>query len=694
MRERAAANRQALARLVDLQWAFFRGVSLDGCADEGRIDLEDLTAKMGGLRETLESLIGQVSFGEGLLRKVVAVLAFSTLGASNRGRLMDADGLEAKRESDPLWNEGIVMTNQALAFSFLLGVCATLANNVDAVLSKKDAGKLGSIRSLSPLLLGLRFATALYEGECPWFHGLPFFPGAGGTGNDRMEGSSIHAMCKRSHVELWTAVATMANRIDALPAKRGAGRKGDDIADVKEYAEYVGYIPFASFLGSAAGGRNGKIAKYAAAEDVIEALSEKKHEGAVKGTEADTWQKLNLVLLIADNNTKGEDEEDGEYFLSKNPETNKREFIAPVLPDEEVKVPDGTHNEERVSEVPVPPPDEETENMEKDKATGELKEEEASVPLKTTYSERGMALLTPAALLAGAGDAPQNKSLVDVAGTNKGADKSPLVLPVDSILAPSITESNLGTATNGGVDSLLTNTLPSGRHQEPSTAAPLLPPPGFSVQSQRQNPSLPLPFTGPNITGISLAEFTAPVPPQRTDQIAAPYGLNQSSPPGMMPQAGPSNYPASSMPETMNPFAQAQLSFVSNNAIIPGASSGANGSGLLNTVTQGSGVNLQQHALKKGGLDPTLDFLLNSNSPIPTPGQLLGSSNALDLLTPPMATAVRHEQEDPAESIMKFLFDPGNDAQSRSGQPLYANPGGLSTSQHHDMPQTKNPFAR
>jgi len=331
------------------------------------------------------------------------------------------------------------------------------------------------------------------------------------------------------------------------------------------------------------------------------------------------------------------------------------------------------------------------------KKTGGTVEKDSTFPLHPANHGMGMALLTPAALLAGVGDQPPIDLPVDVAvATSKEVSKAQNVLPVDSILAPmNLEPKDLNTAAAAnGVDALLDDAFAIKPQQKPLAKAPLPPPPGFSMPNPpAQRPQLPLPFNGPSNTGISLAEFSAPVHSRQAEESVTPFGQNQPAPPGMMPQAGPSIYPASSMFETMNPFfVQAPQPSFNNNFIAANSSSRLNQSHLLNLPNQSGGVNLQQHTVNRGGLDPTLDFLLNHNNQIQAPNQLLGSSNDLDLLIPPPTTE-HYETEDASESIMKFLFEPSIDASSGAGQPLYANLGGHPPSQHHGMPQTNNPFA-
>lgn len=677
-KERTAVNRKALSRFVDLQWAFFRGVSLDGDKDD-KIDLDGLVKKMNSLHETYSNLVGNASLGESLLCKLIAVLAFSTLGASNGGKLMNAEvGFDAKRAKDPKWNEGIVMTNQALAFSFVLRFCTVLAKDVDSMIAKKmsadSANKLGAIRSISPLLLGFRFVTSLYEGSNDWFHGIPFFPSGVGAAGNELDSSAIHKLCKKSHVEFWKSVASLANRFDDLPKKKNNGAQKEelnDLTDIKDFEEFHGYVPFASFMDKTSDAtvlvQSSKQKKYATADEAIYALSDTKHSGSGQGNEAETKLKINLFLAMADGKTSPSDDsdKDGQYFLSRNPETHNREFIAAETKGEkEASEPE----QENAS------PDQSPNFTDMDVEDTKTSVEDA-VPLKMSYSEKGMALLTPAALLAG--ERATEQPLLNGAPVNNEAKKPTLLSPIDSILAPTNVEppTNLNTAASKGVDlysMILNNSFPTKQPEPPK--APLPPPPGFSMQPQPELPQLPLAPT--TTTGISLADFTAPLPAQQN----VAFGTNQA-PPGMMPQAGPT-YPASNMFQTMNPFFQQAPSPFNNDMFAPTHySSGLNQPpppGLLNAA---HGVNLQQPSIN--GLDPTLDFLLNSNR-IQTPDDL-ASSNAFNLLVPNTA-----EPNDPSESILNFLFD-SNDS-SRAGQPLYASQHHPSQSQH-GMPQTKNPFA-
>jgi len=685
-KERAAMNRKALARIVDLTWAFFRGVSFDE-KDDDRVSLDDLKTIMTASEEVLQQLIGQASFSESLLCKLMAILAFSTLGASNGGKLLTADGFYAKRAKHPEWNEGIVVTNQALAFSFFLRLCAVLARDVEAVIAKKvaanNAHKLGAIRSMSPLLLGFQYVASLYEGKCDYFHGLPFFPGSGMAGGD---GSSIPGLCKESHVEFWKSLASMANSLDSLPPNKQTSLKGDaGLAELKEFAEFRGYAPFASFLdkpdedasmASTSSAQHDKKTKYAPADEVIDVLSEENNMGNGKGVEAETRLKISLMLSIVNENTcpGSNNNEDGQYFLMRNAKTNKREFINICTEKETVST-----ERDMVPDTLISSPDHPLHNitgMEVDNIT----EMENAAPQKLPSPEVGMALLTPSALLAGvASELPS----VPVNANNEANN--------------SVEPSNIRpVASANDVDALLNATLSMKQNQpEPSKKAPLLPPPGFAMQppppEQRSPQSTPL---APN-TGISLSEFIAPIPPHREKQNVG-LGPNLATMTGSMPQAGPSAYSVPSMLKTMNPFAQQPLppSFHGNFIAPTSPNSFGQPPGLLNQVQGSSVVNPQQQPMNNG-LDPTLDFLLSSNNRSQSHDNLLSSSNAFNLMVPQSTAAP--EPEDPSESILKFLFEPNIDnatASSQSmGQPLYANQQHSSQTRLGDMLQTKNPFA-
>ncbi|KAL7538964.1 hypothetical protein ACHAXR_010005 [Thalassiosira sp. AJA248-18] len=703
-KERAAMNRKAMARLVDLQWALFRGVSLDDDDDannKGQIDLDKLMKKMTSLLGTYTNLISHASFSESLLCKLVATIAFSALGASNNGgKLVNVDRFDAKRAKDPKWNEGILMTNQALAFSFVLRFCAILAKDIDAVIAKREAAdmanKVGMVRSLSPLLLGLRFVTSVYEG-CEWFHGLPFFPGIDGVAaaGSEMEGNSIYKLCKDSHVEFWMSIASLANHLDNLSKKKKSNNAQEedmaDLLDKKDFAEFQGYVPFAPFLdkypadtttSSLQGGHKEKT-KYATPDEVIDALSETKHSRSGKGIEAETNMKIQLFLSIVDKKTcrpasNNVVDNESQVFLTKNPDTNKREFfIGSISTDDETEVSEQKMDmSHEVSSLNIT-------HVDGDNATEEMDQDDGiDVPLQMP------ALLTPAALLAGIsgsgaeqGRPPMNGATVNHGEESKKKPSSPMGLPVDSMLVPSsMTAEPLSNIINtavahSAVDTLLQPTTLPSKQQEPQKA-PLLPPPGFSMQPAEPAATVPqqLPIA-PSTTGISLAEFT--VTRQAEQNIA--FGSNQatSAVGEMMPQAAGPSYPAtSSMFETMNPFFQVPPQSFNNDFISDNSSASLNQQypGLLNPVQDG--VNLQQ-------TDPTLNFLFSNNRMEST--NKPASTNALNILATSAA-----EPEDPSESILNFLF---NDTSQAGHQPLYAANRQQHSSQQHGVPPNKNPFA-
>ena len=703
-RERAVANRRALARFADLQWDFARGFSgggdgadADAADGGGGIDPAGLVGRASSLLEALTDPLGNASFGESLLCKLVSILASSTLGAGNGGRPRRRDGTA-------------VAPDQALAFSFCLGFCALLAEDVDAVIAKRgiaataggippppssssSGGRLGAIRSLPSLLLGLRFATSIYDGECEWFHAASYLPGGGaGAREESSEDGAIREFCDGSHARFWTAVAKLANRIDGPPKNKvwvgdGGGLRGvTDIAAVGDFDDFRGFVPFASFLDQGRGvaelppARNcKKTVTYATADEAIRALAKANNiPGGGKGGgggDASTRAKIDLFLSIVDGRTGA----DGRCFLRRNAETNGREFVRGDDMGNAEKIPDPhPHHPRRMFPRPRSPPssspkfaDMNVEDVLTDaRAENATSTSVAVVPLINPYSDIGVALLTPAALLAGSAHHPQ----VNVAANNELKKQLPMSAPIDSILARGINAEAspiLSDAPTKGIDSLINisnmtsqpTPLKMPFPPPPGLSPPLglSAPPGFSVHHQQVRPQMP--FT--SSTGISLADFLAP----RQSELTAG---------GMIPQAVP-NYPSSNIYETMNPFVQQAplpLSFNSNYFVASSPSK----------FDQHRGVPFQQPA-PNGGLDPTLDFLLGGSRMQHSPDDLV-SSDPFNLLLPSAATEV----EDQSESILSFLFN-SNDT-SRPRQPLYAaNQQHPLQSQNHGAPQTKNPFA-
>lgn len=129
---RTTNNRKCLVMLVDLQWMFFKGVSLENNNSDGgggggnkgereKVDLQTLLTKMKSINNTISNLINHSSFSESLLLKLLSIFTFSTITSGNGGKIINTQGFEKKRLMNPSWNkEGIIITNQALVFSFLL----------------------------------------------------------------------------------------------------------------------------------------------------------------------------------------------------------------------------------------------------------------------------------------------------------------------------------------------------------------------------------------------------------------------------------------------------------------------------------------------------------------------------------------------------------------------------------------------
>jgi len=658
LQRRTIANRKILSRFVDVQYDYIRGMAT--VEPSGRVD--DMTDGlfMEGKASSLltafrEAIIVNVSFSDTLLCKLVSICAYTTLGAGNDGRLISKN------------DNGVdVSPDQALAFSFVLRFCAILAEDVDAVLAKRHSPvRLGNaIRSFTALLLGLRFALTLYDDEvslCEWFHAISYFPTINETsGKKGSGGGAIRDICEKSHICFWSAIAQLANRLDAILAN-DQGFKDDDegikpveLVDVKDFDDYRGFIPFAPFLdtGDVARSGKGRAKIYATADEAIRALAESSkgqgssgsgaNKGGGGGDVSSTRTKINLFLSVVDGPM-------GLCVLRRNGETNEREIIS--------------RDEGNIDADFTPPSPYFTnfnvnDDAAMDCATSMMTA--ASAPLKSPYADIGVELLTPAALLAGS-------AIYSPAGS-VAANNESTKLPLSSALTgPNLAwPSSVNLPPNPNVvptrnmNSLLNishviqpNTMPKMPLPPPPGLLPppgLSAPPGFSIPQQvhQQQPY-------PSNTGISLSELPALIQYEQTGG-------------GMLSRAGPF--------ETMNPFVQQQaslpLSFNQN---------------YFTTSNPPPGLNQQQqqYVSNIGGFDPTLDFLLGDGlrSQQPTP-DVMASSDHFNLLLPPSSA-----EDDQSESILNFLFNSNNDS-SHSRRPLYAT---SQRSQHHDLPPTKNPFA-
>jgi len=563
-KQKTAMNRMALAKFVDLQWSFLKGISLDGAA------LQDVVEDMDSMMEIFTKLINNASFGESLLCKIVAILSFATLGANNGGKLCKASMFDKKRRKDPSWKEDDLIANNALAFSFMLRFCAVLMNDVGIHLAKKKGGT----RSLASMLLCVSFVNAMYKGS-EWFHGLPFFPGKGSStaASSSNAGRVIRELCKQSHDEFWRSVAELANQLDSLSKPSSEDDATPSLIEVKDFDEFCGYVPFDSFLRHADNETRGK-SKYASTEEVISALTQKKSTSNKKlDSEAQTM--IHIFLLFADENTAlstvyGYDQT--EFYLARNPETNERELyqFRDSFSDQEDEI--AAAAETNFSPDLSPLADEmETTTQDNDAVMKE------GVSLKMTYSETGLALLTPAALLESKeSDLPHPVGLGQVQENDQAM----------SCLAPpglEITQTSVAPAIG------ITSNVPEETQSAPSqpikaTLPPppgLMPPPGFSQQPQMTN-----------VDHVQNNELLG--------------GMNSF---GMIPQMAPV--------QTLNPFAQVAPTLINEF----GASLNAN-----------KGLNTTQYH-QTMGTGPSMNSLFNSNQSLDE----LASSDAFGLALPQQA---------------------------------------------------------
>ena len=589
-KQKTAMNRMALAKFVDLQWSFVKGVSLDGAV------FRDVIQDMDSMLVIFTKLINNASFSESLLCKIVAILSFATLGASNGGKLCKASMFAKKRRKDPDWKEDAIIANNALAFSFVLRFCTVLIKDIENRLANKGGGKIGTIRSLSSLLLGVSFVNAIYKGS-EYFHGLPFYPGKGSSSavspnNNR----HIRELCEQCHNEFWRSGARLANQLNSFSKPSSEDAATFDLIDVKDFAEFCGYVPFDSFLKHADNHTSGK-SKYAPTEEVISVLTQKKST-ANKKMDSEMQTKIQLFLLFADVNTAlstvyGYDQ--SEFYLARNPETNERELYqsSDSVSDQD-EDDDFAAAETNFSPDPSPVTDEMEATTQDDDAV--MKE---VVPLKMTYSETGVALLTPAALL------ESNK--INMPPGLDQVQESEHAMPTLAPPKPEIAQNIFAPA--GGI---ILN-VPGQPQQAPiqptkATLPPppgLMPPPGFSHQPKMNNVDSMQnnAFVG-NMTNFGMAPQTAPV-------------------------------------HSLNPFAQVAPSLINDF----GAS-----------LNQPSHMNANQglnnnHYHQSLGLGPSMNALFNSNQSL----DQLASSDAFGLVLPQQA-----EPDDQSDSIMKFLFE-GND---------------------------------
>jgi len=593
-KQKTALNRMALAKFVDLQLSFVKGVSLDGASS-----FQDVIQDMDSMMEIFTNLINNASFGESLLCKIVAILSFATLGASNGGKLCKASMFDKKRRKDPNWKEDDIIASNALAFSFVLRFCTVLMNDVGTYLANKEGGKFGSIRSLSPMLLGVSFVNAMYKGS-EWFHGLPFFPGKefSSTASANQNCHIIREFCKQSHDEFWGSVAKVANQLDSLSKPSSEDEATADLIEVKDFAEFCGYVPFDSFLKHADNHTSGK-SKYAPTEEVISVLTQKKST-ANKKMESEVQTMIQLFLLFADKNTAlstvyGYDQ--SEFYLARNPETNERELYQSSDSVDDQDEDEVAAAETNFSPEPSPLADEmETTTQDNDAVMKEV------VPLKMTFSETGLALLTPAALL------ESSKSHMPPPPGLEQAQENDLAPPT---LAP----------------------------PEPAIAQTALPPPAFNVLEQNQTaPRQPTKAPLPPPPGLMPPPGFSQKPPMtNVDHMQNNGFVGNMNNFGMIPQPAPV--------QTLNPFAQVAPTLINEFGASLNQPSHAN-------VNQSLNTNQYHQTL---GMGPNMNSLFNSHQSL----DQLASSDAFGLVLPQQA----EEPDDQSDSIMKFLFE-GNDTSS------------------------------
>lgn len=363
-KQKVAMTRIVMAKLVDLQFALFTGISLDDGDD--KVDLNRLMDMMEKQLEGLDELLSSTGVSENLLCKILAVLAFSTLGAGNSGKLCSEEDLLSL---DSGLNRGVVMNNQAIAFSFLLRFVSVLAKHTKILIEEKQAGggkvKVGTIRPLSSLLLGVNFAASLYAGS-KWFHGLPIYPI---NSTSQIDSSPIHLLCKESHYKFWESVADVANCFRGLDLVWMDGPTPPVCNDLKDFSDFGCFVPFESFLPRSTDG------KYATLNEAIEALASNSSSTS-KADEDEAITKIRLYLAVAINSTRSVDKEGlGPCYLVEDAISNNLKVLREdaLQSTDEVMLLDNADN-----------------------AFDGLDETEPT----SQYSNLGVQLLTPAALLA------------------------------------------------------------------------------------------------------------------------------------------------------------------------------------------------------------------------------------------------------------------------------------------------------
>ena len=663
-REQRAANRKALCRLADLQWDFFRGVSL-GDGGDGRVGLNDLVAKMTGLVETFAGLTSNSAFSEGLLCKLVSILAFTTLGAANEGKPCNAAGIDARNAKDPKFDEGELMANQALAFSFFLRFASLLARHTREALVKKGGGgaKLGSVKTLPPLLLCLGFVDSVYSGS-QWFHGLAFFTGS--LGSD----TAFRRLCEDAHEEFWTevgAVADILDRSQGRDRRQSVAAPACDLRDVRDFVEFRGFVPFASFLDKDGDPsdwtRRKKSPKYASVEEALDALTPR-----TAGGKNDSNDKGNILVSIVDKVTSqtNDDGPDGRYFLFMNSATKQREYLRIANPakeetankdkpeeddPEETQLPSSPANEVAVAIMDLDEDDEAGDTVLNMDDRAKAVNDENAFGLK--YSDQG--LLTPAALLANA--ATQALPSATAGGVGHGLSMPPQATAA-TLLAPGDFKSGSALANSGQVAA-----------PEPTNAAVppppgLMPPPGFASSTA------PPPNAG---GGLSLADLVSP-PVQQNLAPAEAFMNSQMHGVGMLSNSGSNAQTLlPDFPKTSNPWTSVAPSAEPRNDGI-GAPPG-----MLNPGNIGGGL-LGQINGASGSAGPSLDFLLGGGKPTSAP-------DPFGFAQMPQSNTNQSTND---QSLLNFLFEHTTKSEEDQTKSQFL---GFPQLNNSESSRTQNPFA-
>jgi hypothetical protein len=399
------------------------------------------------------------------------------------GRLIKMEALSGSME------RGVLVNNQGVAFSFLLRFVGMLGRHtVEAVKEKGDKKiKVGTIRPLSSLLLGVNFATSMYVGS-KWFHGLTLYPVRSSQNADP---SPIRDLCRESHDQFWESLANVANCFRSLDLVWMDGPSPPVNGDVRDFQEFMCYVPFESFLHRASEG------KYASLEEAMDAMANHSAK-ATKAEEDDAIVKIRLLLGAVSKATRPSGSEgSGSYFLEQDADSN----TIRVLRNEDAAA--GNVEDLLMDHV--------------DNNFDDVAESEA----KSQYSNLGIQLLTPAALLA----------------DNAVPASSPLM-----------------ESTPAKVDNLVPNLLPdltTAQQSKPvqSLHVPpgLPPPPGFGGPPAHVNTTTP--SVNPSLLSL------LPQPQQQAPSLQPnAFGSNLGNSLGgtyqtSMPQAGPNLF------NTLNPFA-------------------------------------------------------------------------------------------------------------------------------------------